>query len=331
MKKTYWLAFTLGLGLHLSGKGQSTKGLTGVTDTSYNNYSALKNTQKTHPQALLVTEITNNQVKEQRNITYIQAGNRALQLDVFYPKKIAKKGYPCLLIIHGGGWRSGNRSQHIPLAQKLASLGYVTVTAEYRLSTEALYPAAVHDLKAALRWIRTQAKTYSIDTNRVATVGFSAGGQLATLLGNTNGMPSFEGNLGLNEHSSKVHAIVDIDGIVAYIHPESGEGDDTRSTSAATYWFGYSKAENPALWNEASALTYAGQNTPPTLFLNSSVSRMHAGRDDYRKKLAAYNVYSEVQTFADAPHSFCLFSPWFEPTVQHIDTFLKKVFQKKTP
>ena len=311
----------------LSTQAQSTKGLTGVRDTSYSNYSALKNTLKTHPNAVLVAENTPKKTLEHRNIAYCPTGVRDLYLDAFYPKRTGKKLHPAVLIIHGGGWRTGNRTQHIPLAQRLAALGYVTFTAEYRLSTEALYPAAVYDLKAALRWIRANAKTFNIDTNKIASLGFSAGGQLSALLGNTNNLPQFEGTQGNLNHSSQVQAIIDIDGILAYIHPESGEGDDSRSTSAATYWFGYSKTEKPELWQEASALTYAGKKTPPTLFINSAVDRMHAGRADYIKKLEAFNIYAEVQTFEGAPHSFCLFEPWFEPTVEYVHNFLKKVFQ----
>lgn len=308
-------------------KMPSMKGITNVRDTSYSNYSALKSSLKTHPNAALIPEKTPENVIEERNIVYANTGSRDLQLDAFYPKTKSKKLRPAILIIHGGGWRTGNRTQHIPLAQRLAALGYATFTAEYRLSTEALYPAAVYDLKAAVRWMRANAKKYGIDTNKIASVGFSAGGQLSALIGNTNHLSKFEGSLGNLNHSSQINAIVDIDGILAYIHPESGEGDDRKSTSAATYWFGFSKDENPELWLEGSALTYAGKNTPPTLFLNSSVDRMHAGRDDYRKKMDAFGIYSEVHTFENSPHSFCLLSPWFEPTVGYINTFLKKVFK----
>jgi pectinesterase len=305
---------------------QSNKGLTGIKDTSYSNFSALKNTLKTHPNAVLITENTPKNVKEQRNIPYAHTGIRDVYLDAFYPNKKVKKPHPAILIIHGGGWRTGNRTQHIPLAQRLAALGYATFTVEYRLSTEALYPAAVHDLKAAIRWIRANAKTFGVDTNKIASLGFSAGGQLSALLGNTNNIEMFEGAENNLNHSSQVQAIIDIDGILAFIHPESGEGDDSRATSAATHWFGFNKKENPELWQEGSALTYAGKNSPPTLFINSAVSRMHAGREDYKNKLAAFNIYCEVQAFDNSPHSFCLFSPWFDPTVAYIHGFLKKIF-----
>ena len=233
------------------------------------------------------------------------------------------------MIIHGGGWRSGNRSQHYPLAQRLAQFGYVCFTPEYRLSTEALYPAAVNDLKAAIKWIYGHAKDYHIDTTKIAVAGFSAGGELAAFLGTTGNSDAFDGHSCNPYHSSKIHAIIDIDGILAFIHPESGEGDDRKKTSAATYWFGYSKNENPELWKQASPLTHVGKNTPPTLFINSSVERMHAGRNDFMDVLKGNHIYTDVKTFKDAPHSFPLFHPWFEPTVKYIDGFLRKVFFQK--
>jgi pectinesterase len=310
---------------------QSLRGITNKVDTSYTNSRAYSDIKKAFPNNKIdwVLDSKSASVLEERNITYASIGSRALKLDAFFPKQKSTKTRPAIMIIHGGGWRTGNRTQHIPLAQYLAKLGYVCFTPEYRLSTEALYPAAVHDLKAALRWMRANAQKYHLDTTKIATVGFSAGGQLSALLGCTGDNPKLEGNIGTLGHSSKVNAIVDIDGILAFIHSESGEGDDSKRTSAATYWFGYSKTENPNIWKEGSALTYADAKTPPTLFLNSREDRMHAGRSDYIKILDSHNIYSEVHTFADAPHSFCLFQPWFEPTVQYIDEFLSKIFNKK--
>lgn len=318
-------AFCLLLSIMHAG-AQMTQGLTGKPDTSYTNLSAFKSAIKKYPYIKLVTEQSLPGVKERRNIIYCSRDGRSLYLDAFYPKVNGKKPVPAILIIHGGGWRSGNRTQHIPLAQRLASLGYVCFTAEYRLSTEALYPAAVNDLKAAVRWIRSHAREYNADPLKIAALGFSAGGELAAFIGVTN-KKRFDGSMCNLNTSDVVQAVIDIDGTLSFVHPESGEGDDTRSTSAATYWFGYPKKEKPDLWKEASPLTHAGKDTPPFLFINSSVDRMHAGRDDFRKILDQYGTYSEVHTFPDSPHSFCLFEPWFDPTVDYIAGFLKKVIK----
>ena len=326
MKQFSFLFLTL---ICLSAGAQSTAGITNQPDTSYTTYSAYVSSKKTHSQIKIVPEFHSKSLTEERNITYCKLGERKLLLDAFYPASKSKTKRAAVIIIHGGGWRSGNRTQHYPLAQRLADLGYVCFTPEYRLSTEALYPAAVYDLKSALRWVRNNAKKYNVDTGKIAVLGFSAGGQLAALLGVTVGEKKFEGDECKLKSSSSVNAIVDLDGTLSFVHPESGEGDDGKKTSAATYWFGYSKKENLKLWEEASPLTYVGNNTPPTIFINSSVERMHAGRNDFIKVLNENKIYSEVKTFSDAPHSFPLFDPWFEPTVKYIDDFLKKVFELK--
>ena len=322
------LSFLFLIFFSLSSIAQSTAGITNDTDTSYTTYSAYISSKKSNPNIKIVPEFHSKTVKEKKSITYCTIGQRKLLLDAFYPSAKAKNKRVAIMIIHGGGWRSGNRTQHYPLAQRLASLGYVCFTPGYRLSTEALFPAAVFDLKSALRWIRAYAKQYDVDTNKIVVLGFSAGGELAAFLGVTNNKSKFEGTNCNLESSSSVQAIIDLDGTLSFVHPESGEGDDSKKTSAATYWFGYSKNDNLKLWQEASPLMYVSTSTPPTLFINSSVERMHAGRTDFLKVLNENSIYSEVKTFPDAPHSFPLFDPWFEPTVKYTDEFLKKVFRR---
>ncbi|HEY1021094.1 MAG TPA: alpha/beta hydrolase fold domain-containing protein [Flavisolibacter sp.] len=308
--------------------GPMTSGLTGIPDTSFSNRSDHIKTQKNYPFVKLVTLTSSKKVRQKNDLVYCERGERKLLLDAFMPTSGSAKKRPAVLIIHGGGWRSGNRTQHHPLAQQLAALGYVCFTPEYRLSTEALYPAAVHDLKAALRWMHANASAYHIDTAKIAVAGFSAGGQLAAFLGATHSDTLFEGKGCYEQQTSDVDAVIDLDGTLSFVHPESGEGDDSKHISAATYWFGYPKKDAIELWTEASPLTHVGKHMPPTLFINSSVDRMHAGRDDFRKVLKMHKIYTEVKTFADAPHTFPLYDPWFAPTLKTMDAFLKKVFAK---
>lgn len=312
---------------------QSMAGVTGKTDTSYNNNAAYRSVIKTWPNAKIVAEFHSPSFKEKRDIVYCKlrsdSGERKLLLDAFCSATKTTIKRTAIVIIHGGGWRSGNRTQHYPLAQHLADLGYVCFTPEYRLSTEALYPAAVYDIKAAVRWVKKNAKKYNIGTSKITVLGFSAGGELAAFIGATNDNKEFEGTGDHLKYSGNVNAVVDIDGTLSFVHPESGEGDDSKKTSAASYWFGYSKKENLELWKQASPLTHAGPTTPPTLFINSSIDRMRAGRNDYIKILSGYNIYTEVQHFENSPHHFCLMEPWFTPTIKYIDEFLKKVFSNK--
>ena len=308
--------------------GQPVNGITGKNDTSYSNYSAYLQTKKEYPDIQLVPEFKSASVLEKRGLVYCMTGDRKLVLDAFYPSEKTKAARTAIIIIHGGGWRTGNRTQHYPLAQRLADLGYVCLTPEYRLSTEALFPAAVYDIKAAIRWVKKYAADYNIDTAKIVVAGFSAGGELAAFMGTTGNMPLFEGTACAGGPGTNVGAVVDIDGTLSFVHPDSREGDDSKRTSAATAWFGYPKKEYGVLWEAASPLSYVGRHTPPTLFLNSKVASMHAGREDYIKVLDEYHIYSEVNNFDGAPHSFCLFDPWFEPTVKYIDGFLKRVFHR---
>ena len=129
--------------------------------------------------------------------------------------------YPALLMIHGGGWNSGDRSLQVPMAQQIAKAGYVTIPVEYRLIPEALYPAGLHDIKTAVRWVRKNCKKYGIDPDRIAVSGCSAGAQLATLVGVTNGSARHEGKGQWGKVSSRVQAIVSMDGIATFVSPEN--------------------------------------------------------------------------------------------------------------
>jgi len=300
-------------------------GFSPYPDTSYTTWSAFLNTRKTNPEIRIVPELRSKEIVEKRNIRYMPTPKYLREFDAFYPAGNPKDKHPAIVIIHGGGWRSGYPQQHNPLAQHLAARGYSCFTPNYTLSTYRQYPEAIYDLKWFLRWLVIHADKYHVDTSKIAVLGFSAGGELAAFLATTVGDPKFEGPM--KPTTVPIHALVDIDGTLSFTHPETGEGDDSKKISAATYWLGYSKKDSLALWNEASPLTHVGPHTPPTLFINSGVARMHAGREDFIKVLNQFNIYSEVKTFENAPHSFCLFDPWFQPTVNYIDDFLKRVFK----
>ncbi len=296
-------------------------------DTSYTLYSASKKMLKKFPDAKLVTRNLPQNIQEKSNLVYAKIGKREIHLNIFYPIN-SKKNLPSVLMIYGGGWRSGDTSLIIPMAERLAAKGFVTVTPEYRLSPEALFPAAVLDLKAAVRWIRANADKYNIDKNKIAAYGCSAGGQLAALLGTTNGNAKFEGgNEGNKKFSSDIQAIIDVDGVVDFFGKGSEEvKNNADKPGAAHLWFGVSAKENPQVWKEAGAINYTNKKTPPIVFINSAVQRFHAGRDEMIQLLKKYKIYYEVHTFPNTIHTFWLFHPWFEKTLDYTSNFLNKVF-----
>lgn len=308
-------------------KAQSAVGLTGIADTSYNLNGEYRKNSKSFPFIKPVFRQFPASVRVDSNIVYCPRKGTSLQLDVFYPAAASTALRKTIILIHGGGWRSGTRQLHHPMAERLATMGYVCITPSYRLSTEALFPAAVQDVKASVKWTRIHAASYKIDTAAIALAGHSAGGQLAALVGATNGTRLFLDEDCFPNVSPNVYAVIDMDGILAFLHRDSGEGDDTKRISAATYWFGYSKTEKPELWNQASALTHAGPHMPPILFMNSMVERMHAGQSDLIRILDRYNIPSTVRIYKGAPHSWLLFHPWFDSTVNDIDRFMRHTFR----
>ncbi len=241
--------------------------------------------------------------------------NRDLHADVFYPSERTIRKTPAVLLIHGGGWASGNKSHLVPLAQKLAENGFFAVTAEQRLSPEAKYPAAIIDLKTAIKWIKNNAEKYNIDTTKIAVLGCSSGATVATFLGTTGGNPKFKAHPNSGNCSDKVQAIVNIDGILDFTTPsESGKDSDPKKPSAGARCLGATFQQNPDIWIEASPLSYVGKDTPPTLFINSTLPRFHAGRDEFVETLKTNHIYYEIHTIENTPHPFWLFHPWFDET-----------------
>jgi pectinesterase len=204
---------------------------------------------------------------------------------------------------------------------------YVAVTVEYRLAREAIFPAAVIDIKNSIKWLKMNSHKYEIDTNRISILGCSAGGQLASLVAYSNDEKDFE-DKNYPEISSKVKAVLNIDGLMDFLGEGSEEFDenpDPQNPRAAHQWLGFSQLDRPDLWKKASAIHYIKQNSPPIIFINSSNPRFHAGRDESIKILKNYKIYYEVHTLVNTPHPFWLFHPWFDETLNLILKFLEKI------
>lgn len=148
----------------------------------------------------------------EKDIAYSNPGGERLELDMARPKD-AKGLSPAIVCIHGGGFRAGNRQHHDRLCVQLARRGYVAVTVSYRLAPAHQFPAAVNDVKAAVRWLRANAAKYGINPERIGATGDSAGGHLALFLGLTADVKSFDAAEGGNiDQSSWVHCVVDLYG-----------------------------------------------------------------------------------------------------------------------
>lgn len=144
----------------------------------------------------------------EEGIEYSNPDGQHLKLNMARPKD-ATGPLPAVVCIHGGGFRAGSRDGYNDLCKRLAERGYVAVTVSYRLSPKYVFPAAVHDVKAAVRFLRANAGKYAIDPDRIASLGGSAGANLAMMLGVTGDVKELEGEGGNPEQSSRVACVVE--------------------------------------------------------------------------------------------------------------------------
>lgn len=292
-------------------------------DTSYTLYSSWVKYRKNSPFIQPVYEAQNDGVIKISNVPYAEYEGRKMPLDVFIPGWDSKL-HPVVVLIHGGGWISGNKNLTWPMAHQLCKAGYLCLSVEYRMLLEAPYPAALKDIKTAIRWIRSQAETYHVDTSFVAIYGCSAGGQLAALAASTNALRIYTDPAFYPEVSDHIQALIDLDGVLHFLHPLSSEtNSDPQNPTLATRWLGISHLKDRTVWDEASALTHVDRHMPPTLFIGSQYPRFLAGSEEMMAKMDSLGIYSEIHRVENSPHPFWLFEPWFTPVSEWIVSFLK--------
>ncbi|NDV45582.1 alpha/beta hydrolase [Paludibacter sp. 221] len=311
--KNYCLLLFLIIALPLSAQVVLIDGV--PRDTSYTIYSSYIKEKKKRPYIEIVKPVFEGLYAEEK-VVYKKTGEgRNLHLNVYRPDNEAE--YPALLMVHGGGWNSGDLSMQTPLATHIAREGFVCIPVEYRLIPEALYPAGVQDVEDAVKWVYANAGKLGIDKNRIVISGCSAGGQLACLVGTAN-------------KDSYIRAVVNIDGISTFLNEatieraERARLEKTKMPVDAT-WLGGTYSENPCNWEDASALSHVSGNSVPVCFINSSIPRFHNGRDELVQKLDSMGIYSETHEIDDSPHTFWFFNPWFDATVNYVVSFLNKI------
>jgi len=240
-----------------------------------------------------------------------------VELYVYVPD--APGTYPCILDIHGGGWKARQVEADKPMMERLAQRGFVTALVSYRLSTEAKYPAAIHDCKAALRCLRAHAKELKLDPERIGCMGGSAGGHLSGLTAMTSGLTAFEGDGLFKDQSSAVKAC-----IVMAATQDLVAANKDKTNEGAVLFFGYTAAEKPDLFAAASPITHVRDGVCPTIFIEGEKDTLKIGRAEMMEKLKALGIETAVHTLKHAPHPFWMSDPWCAETVDIADAFFKK-------
>ncbi|WP_194291295.1 alpha/beta hydrolase [Cumulibacter manganitolerans] len=269
-----------------------------------------------------------------RDVAYAR-DSRSQALDLYLPARAGGDALPLVIYIHGGGWEHGDKSQIDSAAgadikafrDSLLAAGYAVAAINYRLTGEAIWPAQIHDVKAAVRYLSTHAARYHLDAGRFAAFGGSAGGHLVALLSTTHGEPSMEGAVGTSDGSSVIEAAVSFFG--AYDLPTMQPQAAARCGSAygevgQSKLIGGPLTEAPyaELAADASPVNHVDSGDAPLLLLHGTKDCVvaHDQADEMLAQLEAAGVPSGLISL-DVGHS----DPAFftdEDVVDQVLTFL---------
>ncbi|MBM3333171.1 alpha/beta hydrolase [Candidatus Sumerlaeota bacterium] len=259
-----------------------------------------------------------------RNIVYARVGEHDLLLDLYEPTK-GGGPFPGVICIHGGGMSGGNKTAFGRHAAYLAERGYVAVSVDYRLSGVAKYPASINDCKAAVRWMRANAKKYRIAPDRIGAIGGSAGGYLVAMLAATTDKPEFDGEVGVTGFSSRVQAAVPLAPpadllLRARMMPGAG------TTKSYTAYLGAGPDENPRRWEQASPINHVDRKSAPMLIMHATgdPTTPYQVSVELQKRCEAVGAQSELVPIEYNSHSFWSAKNWFGPTMERATAFFDR-------
>jgi acetyl esterase/lipase len=260
-------------------------------------------------------------LRAEKDIVFGKGGDIDLLLDVYRPPEDVTPKRAAIIHLFGGGFSGGNKSAGYIIndAKALGARGYTGVSANYRLQSQASWPAQLHDVKAAIRWTRANADRIGVDANKIVVAGYSAGGMLALMAAGTNGRPEFEGSVGTPGVSSKVDACIGV-------YPLA-----SAETAKRLFPEGQATPENIAA---ASPTSYVGASFAPTIFIHGTADKTVplSSSIDFFNKLNALGVPTALTAIQGADHAFDSGAlDAVEVMAQSIDLFLERLLVNPRP
>ena len=257
-------------------------------------------------------------VSIERDVVFGKGGGRDLRCDVYRPAASTHRS--AVLMVHGGSWIRGNKSAMQEQIDCLVSRGYVCVAPEYRFLQDAPWPAQINDVKAAMRWLRANAKSLNVDAEKIAVLGNSAGAYLALMLAATPGVVEFEGDGGSAGVATHVAACI------AVYPPVLFYTGSARTSGAvpASGLMGEGATDAAAL--AASATTYARKDFPPTFLQHGTGDKVVPVTASLRmyEALAKVRARVDLHLYAEQPHGWARTPQWVEHTMVEAWVFLDR-------
>ena len=239
-------------------------------------------------------------------------------VDFYRSSRPDSRAAPCVIVVHGGGWDSGDRKQLIPFNHWLVERGYAVAAVSYRLAPKFIWPAQRDDVLAAIRYLKSHAGELGIDPDRLVLLGRSAGGQIAEVVGYAARDPAVRGVVGLYSPS---------DLNFGYAHAR--EDDVLKSPALMRKYLGGPPETTRANYDSASALSYVTPATPPTLLLHGELDALVWHRHSVRleARLAEQGVARAFVSLPWASHAFevNLHGPGGQLTTYAVEWFLAAV------
>jgi pectinesterase len=260
-----------------------------------------------NPEGAQIRRALPDSVKVERDIVYATYGERKVMLDLYLPKQPSTAKIPCIVVIHGGGWRSGDKTRFAAIAGHLAEQGFAAACIGYRLLPEVEFPAPIVDCKAAVRWVRTNAAQHGIDPDRIGAIGGSAGGHLVAMLGTSDKEPKLEGPGGNPGISSRVQAVV------------------AMATPADMSKFAERTKIDKDLVTLISPVTHVSKDSAPVLLLHGTKDNL-VPMAQSELLLSLYQkagAHAELFKVEGAPHAFWN-GQWFDDTMKRSVDFFRK-------
>lgn len=265
-----------------------------------------------------------DEVKVQRDLVYTSIDGRDLKMHIFSPKKKTKP-LPAVLFLHGGGGMWGRKEHMLRDASELASQGYITACVEYRLVREKLFPAALDDVKAAVRWLRQNAEKLNIYPDNIGAVGNSMGAYLAAMLGLTADKEYYDQFLGPPNQSAAINAVVTISAVVDLVglHP--------RDPLTTTTGFGVSLIEAPELYKNNSPTNLVTKNAANFLFIHGTEDELGNLEEVniMAKKLQLAGVRGDVLSIENGQHNFWVYEEWRTEGMRAMVKFMDGILKGK--